>query len=129
MPATQRRKLFHRIFLILTLLWIAYVMIVVPILMKRRAENELARRLGECTHCSPASGISYDRDCIVQAEGMYVIAKTAASRYFSAEEWPLLLSVCLGIPLLVYGVVHLAAKIVGNLLRWRQNLQPGNGPP
>ena len=127
MPSTQRWKLFHRVFLILTLLWIAYVTIAVPIQMKRRAENELARRLGECTHYSPASGISYDRDCMVQAEGMYVIAKTAASYYFSPEGWPFLLSVCLGIPLLVYGVVHLATKLVGNLLHWRQNLQPGNG--
>ncbi len=124
MPTTQPGKLFHRIYAILTVLWIAYLALILPIQLKHRAETRLSERLANCTHLTPDHKITYDGECMDVAEHIYVIDKNIAGSYFSPEGLLTLLIAALGIPLTIYGLIVSPAIILKHL----RKPQPG-GPP
>lgn len=128
MSATRRRKHFHRIFAILTLLWIAWLTLVLPIQLRHRAESRLDRRLANCTHLGPGHKVTYDGECMDQAEHLYVIDKTTAHRYFSPENLLPLTSAVLGIPLFLYGVAVLPGILLSRPRQARPGTRPRNRP-
>ena len=115
MSNSQSKKFFLIIFLALSFLWIGYQAFVLPILANRRAESEFARSVGECTNNFRASAEvdeAAEQSCMVRANGLYVIRRTAISRRYSPEGLPSLLIVSLGFPLIVYAFAIACAALV-----------------
>lgn len=121
-PETRRWKLFNRIYAILTALWIVYLVLIVPIQLRHRAETRLGERMANCTHLTPDHKITYDGECMDIAEHVYVIDKGEASSYFSARGLLTLLLVAFGLPFTLY----LAIAIPLLLLR---RYRPSNASP
>jgi len=127
MPASQRsgklKNLFNRTFLGVTILWIAYVTVFVPIQQKRRAEDRFAQAVAECTHHFRASAEvdeEVERNCMVEAGGVYVIGRITAASYYGPQGWPSLLIACVGLPLFVYGALFAAAALVRRTIDHRR---------
>jgi hypothetical protein len=112
MPVSKSKKFFFILFLVVSFLWIGYQAILLPTLQKRHADAQFAQAIGECTNNFRASvdvDVAAEHDCMVRAEGMYVIRRTAASQIYSSQGLPGLFVRCLSFPLLSYGLFRAVA--------------------
>ncbi len=120
-----RKRTFWVTCMTVTLLWTVWVAILVPAWQRRQAESQFAREVALCTnHFQPTSEVdeAAERGCMVRAQGMYVIRRTAFAHYWSIGQWPSLILVCLGLPALVFGLAAAVATLYrrlrpGSLLR------------
>jgi hypothetical protein len=128
MPTTQPKKLLNRIYAVLTLLWIAYLIVILPIQLRHRAETRLSERMANCIHLTADHKITYDGECMDLAEHLYVIDKNIAGSYFSPKGLLTLLIAALGIPLTIYGLIVIPAIIFRHLRKSQPSGPPQNNP-
>ncbi|MFC5865304.1 hypothetical protein ACFPT7_23565 [Acidicapsa dinghuensis] len=124
MLIVRRWKAFHRLFAIVTALWIVYLTIVVPIRLRHRAETRLGERLANCAHFTPEHTVAYDGECMDIAEHLYVIDKNVAGSYFGPEGLLTLFAAALGMPLAFYGLIAGSALLLRHLRRTRSDEPP-----
>jgi len=110
--------LFNRAFLGISILWFAYIVVLMPIQQKQRAEARFAEAVGECTHDEqgkPRPDSPVVQSCMVQAEGLYVIRNTSAKAMYGQQGWSSLMIAGVGFPLVAHGLIVAFSALVRRL--------------
>lgn len=113
MPKTKRRKTLNRIFAAICALWIVWLLVIIPMQLRHRAEARLGERMAGCVHAGPDHGIVYDGPCMDLAEHLYVIDKDEARSYFRPESLIVVASAAFGLPAAVYFLMLMVARRMG----------------
>jgi len=125
------QKFFLVLFLAVSLLWIGYQAFLLPHLANRRAEADFAQAVGECHNNYRASADvdeAAEQACMVRANGLYVIRRTAISQRYSPQGLLALLLVCLGFPATLYALLIGSLSLVRLTIR-RTVSGPASMPP
>jgi hypothetical protein len=125
MPTTKRWKTLNRLYAAISALWIVWLLLIVPIQIRHRAETRLGERMATCTHLAADGRMSYDGACMDVAEHLYVIDKSEGSY---ARTLPALILAALGVPLALYGLIAIPAIVLRCLGRTHPDAPPENTP-
>jgi hypothetical protein len=102
---TKIKRGFNRLFIVLTVVWAIYCMIVYPLNERGKAAVIYDRQLSACYQYEAGRGQAELNNCLHFAEGMFHdFADQWTFKNFYAHSWPFILAATVGLPLVVYGV-------------------------
>lgn len=126
MQGGNRKRLFHRVFLGATLLWVLYCAVFVPVWRHRSDEAADSAATANCLYGPDHTASVPDADCMVRAEGVHVIHQTEWRSYYGPGWWLFLLAACAGLPALVYGGIVGSSAYLSRIRRLRRGMPPSN---
>jgi hypothetical protein len=98
---------FNRLFAVFVVVWVIYCAAVYPLTEQSKADAHFREDMRRCEDRERGQDTSVLNDCVRQSELTWQPDQWGLKNFYS-REWPFILIVISGVPLLVYGVAAMS---------------------
>jgi hypothetical protein len=113
------KRAFNRLFILLSVVWAIYCTVIYPYNQQAKAFSRHMQKARNCAHFTLGQGKERLDDCLKLAKSEWQDAQHLwGFGNFYAAEWPILLGLVIGLPLLIYAALRGIAAM--SLRIWRE---------